>query len=223
VKREQTATKEAGKVVKKVVEHAAMEAGVEGGAHAAHHLPFIGPAAPLAGYAVSGAMVTTLLLDVIGVSKDAGKELNAAIVGENLDMSILMVAAHADPESVPPGYLAYRAKLIGANRFQHVSFKLATEITSRADNGDEKARELRDAIVRDFNAGRSEAYARTITGPEMLAQAKTDPQFSKAFDSDAAFRQGVLAAMDQATRDRKSFDKNAELVASQRYWASVRH
>ena len=56
----------------------------------------------------------------------------------------------------------------------------------------------------------------------MLEQAKQDPQFKRLFDSDPAFRQGVLAAMDEASRDRASFDQNVEIVASQRYWASHR-
>jgi len=229
VKREQSATTEAGKAARKaagaVVKEAAVEGaahGIEAGLHAAH-LPALGAATPYAAGALASVEITGLLMDIaLGMPKEAGKALNNALAGQNQDVAILMIAAHADPGSVPSGYLAHRAAAIGANRFQHVSFRLASEVASRAALGDPKAIELRNAVVHNVNTGRAEAYKRYITCPELLAQANKDPGFKRLFDNDPAFHQGVLAAMDEATRDRASFDSHVSLIAAQRHHAVQR-
>lgn len=232
VKRGQTATAGAlrrGKLVaKEVVKETLMEIGAHRIEHAAERSGNAaaikaGRAIPYVAIAVSAVKGTLLLNEIINVSREEGKELNEAYAAQSRDVAILMIVAQSDPKALPEGYLAHRAAVAGATGFQHPAFKTATDIASRADRGDPDAVELRDVVVRDFNMGRMDAYAGNITGRPMLDKTlKSDAQFKERFDSDPVFRQGVLAAMDEATRDRASFDQNVAMVSSQRYWSTAR-
>jgi hypothetical protein len=124
-----------------------------------------------------------------------------------------MIVAQTDPDSMPTGYLPHRAQAIGAHKFQHPAFKLASEVTSSTSSD---AAELRAAVLQSFNRGRAVVYSSQISSQQALDEAlKNNASLKKDFDADPAFRQGVLAAMDQATRDRAAFAANVQIVQSQ--------
>jgi hypothetical protein len=222
VKRQQTATAEALRRGKAVAKFAAVEAGVEVGAHGAEHalagsssgLLRAGAKAlqPVA-IGVAAVKGTMLLQQIINMSKEEGRELNQAYAAQSRDVAILMIVAQTDPDSMPSGFLPHRAHAIGAQKFQHPAFKLASEVTSSTSPD---AAELRAAVLQSFNRGRAAVYSTQISSQQALDEAlKNNASLKKDFDADPAFRQGVLAAMDQATRDRGAFAANVQIVQTQ--------
>ena len=223
VKRSQTATAGALRRGKEVAKFVATEIAVDAGLHGLEHAASRSSsgivragakAAPYVAIGVAAVKGTILLNEILDISRQEGKELNQAYAAQARDVSILMIVATTDPGSMPAGYLPHRAAAIGADKFQHPAFKLASEITSSSQAD---AVELRTAVVGSFNQGRAAVYANQISNPQELNAALQDPQLKKQFESDPAFRQGVLAAMDQATRDPSGFDANVQLVLAQRY------
>jgi len=94
---------------------AAKEAAIEALAHAVEHAaPSLGPGAAAAG----AYLMTRAIYDATIKKWNAeGRELNEALVRDNRDMAILMIAATSEPGVVPPEYLnARRCAVVGSRK-----------------------------------------------------------------------------------------------------------
>jgi hypothetical protein len=214
VKREHKATagalRRAKVVAKDLAEGVAKDALAEPMSHGIRRMaPQLGKLATGVGVVSTAVNGTELLANILDVSRQEGKEMNRALAAQSRDVCILMVVAQTDPNALTPGYLPHRAQAIGADKFQHPAFKLATEI---ATGKTADAAQLRAAVVHAFNRGKEVAYDRQINSQEALTQALNHPPFKKDWDGDAAFRQGVLAAIDQATRDPNSYAASVQIA-----------
>jgi len=201
VKKQQSATAGALRRGKEVATFLATEAAMEGAT-----------ALPVVAAGIAAVKGTVLLQRIIDISKEEGKELNQAYAAQSRDVAILMIVAQTDPTSMPAGYLPHRAQEIGANKYQHPAFKLATEVMSSKSV---QSSELRTAVVNSFQQGSAAVYCRQISNSQALEQAlKNDSDFKKRYDSDPAFHQGVLAAIDQAIRDPAAHAAHVHIAQS---------
>ncbi|HNS96667.1 MAG TPA: hypothetical protein PLJ27_25940 [Polyangiaceae bacterium] len=221
VKKQQSATAGALRRGKEVATFLATEAAMEAGAiHAERMLAASSnallrkgaTALPVVAAGIAAVKGTVLLQRIIDISKEEGKELNQAYAAQSRDVAILMIVAQTDPTSMPAGYLPHRAQEIGANKYQHPAFKLATEVMSSKSV---QSSELRTAVVNSFQQGSAAVYCRQISNSQALEQAlKNDSDFKKRYDSDPAFHQGVLAAIDQAIRDPAAHAAHVHIAQS---------
>lgn len=155
---------------------------------------------------------TLLLLELLRMPAQSGEEISKAYEAQCKDVAILIIVAQIDPGAIELGYLEQRKKAIGAHKPSHPAGKLGKEIAAATTSA---TAELCIAVVQSFNRGRARAYAGEIRNLADLESLLKVPSFKKEYDGDPAFRQGVLAAMDQSTRNPKLFAANVVLVQSQ--------
>jgi len=164
---------------------------------------------PGASELLTGLRVSLLMTRVLNVSNTEAKELNSAIVAQNRDYAILRMAHILQPDNVSGRYLLERRAEVtaGSKNPKFVMDSLAESIALGSGPDQVAARE---AIMKSFNRGLETAYLQGINSRDALNKALADPQFKERYTTDPAFRQGIRAAVDQATRDPEKYKQNVE-------------
>jgi len=204
----------AAKALAGAAKAAAKEAAVEALAHQAARLgPVGGAAGPLA---TAVCMTASIYDSTIKKWNAEGRERNEALVRDNRDMAILMIATTSEPGLVPSEYLnARKCAVIGSKKdpTTHVSGRLASRVMVDAQRGDADAKALHGAIMTNFRAGRSAAYRMDIRSDQALKNAlASDRAFAHAYTTDPAFHQAVEAVRYQGSVDPVIFERNRASV-----------
>jgi hypothetical protein len=141
--------------------------------------------------------------------------LRASAVGrEQHDLAMAFVAEQAKPGVFPEGYVSARrdavispnAKLGDTRHTPHVVNRVIAQMDQAVEAGNAGAKDYVAYWAHNAQAGVREAQAGGVRDEASLQVACKTPSFRAAYDKDPAFREGVRAAMWQATNHPAAFD-----------------